>query len=237
MADLPVDLARLWRLPSGGRQGRPAELDIDRVVRTATELADTAGLGAVTLQKVAQTLGFTKMALYRYVGSKDELLDLMVDDAVGPPPRRAETDWRTGATAWAQALYEIYLRRPWIPQVPISRPPEGPNLIGWLDALLQVFAETGLDWQTKLGIAATLSGYVRQTATLTGQLSTGTHTHDPRPYGLALAELATPDRFPEAAKLFSANLFPTDAPVDADTTDFHFGLNLILDGTAALLRD
>jgi TetR/AcrR family transcriptional regulator, tetracycline repressor protein len=45
------------------------------IVDGALALADAEGLGAVTIRKLAGTLGVTPMALYWHVPSKDELLD------------------------------------------------------------------------------------------------------------------------------------------------------------------
>ncbi|MEU6642809.1 TetR/AcrR family transcriptional regulator C-terminal domain-containing protein [Saccharomonospora sp. NPDC046836] len=49
------------------------------VVEGALSLADSAGLGAVTIRRLANDLGVTPMALYWHFRSKDELLDGMVD--------------------------------------------------------------------------------------------------------------------------------------------------------------
>ncbi|MEV6768001.1 TetR/AcrR family transcriptional regulator [Nocardia sp. NPDC051030] len=88
MADENVsdELARLWRLRTGARLGRPAGLDADRIVRTAVNLADLGGLSAATLPKIAASLGVTPMSLYRHIGSKDELIGLMADLAFGLVP-------------------------------------------------------------------------------------------------------------------------------------------------------
>jgi len=75
-------LALLWRHPAvvsrhGPRQG----LSIERVVATATQVADSEGLDAVTMRRVAKALGVAPMTLYTYVPGKAELLDLMLDAA------------------------------------------------------------------------------------------------------------------------------------------------------------
>ncbi|MEV4238763.1 MULTISPECIES: TetR/AcrR family transcriptional regulator [unclassified Nocardia] len=245
MADeaVPADLGRLWRLPAPARLGRPAELDVDRVVRAAVDLADRAGLGEVTLLKVAQTLGFTKMALYRHVGSKDELFELMADFATGPTPDlgTGSLDWRAGMRQWAHAMRAVYAEHPWLPQLPISGPPRGPNTIGWMDAALRALADTGLDWATKVGILTLVSGHVRQASLLTQQITAarrGTGLDEVqanRNYRRTLAVLVDPDRFPEAAALFASPLFesPSDGDTDAADQDFVFALELILNGVAA----
>ncbi|MEV4126943.1 TetR/AcrR family transcriptional regulator [Nocardia sp. NPDC049707] len=240
---VPADLGRLWRLPAPARLGRPAELDVDRVVRAAVDLADHSGLGAVTLLKVAQTLGFTKMALYRHVGSKDELFELMVDFATGPAPDLgiAPIDWRAGLRQWAHAMRAVYAEHPWLPQIPISGPPRGPNMIGWMDAALRALADTGLPWATKAGILMLVSGHVRQASLLTQDVTEalrGTGLDEAqvnRNYRRTLAKLVDPDRFPEAAALLASPLFetPPDADTDVAEDDFVFALELILNGVAA----
>ena len=49
-------------------------LDTDQVVSSAAALADTEGLDAVTLTRVAERLGVRQPALYRHVDSYDGLI-------------------------------------------------------------------------------------------------------------------------------------------------------------------
>lgn len=242
---IPAALARLWRLPTESRRGRPAQLDVEQVVYAAIELADREGLSGVTLSKVAHALGFTKMSLYRHVGSKDELVTLMADLACSPVPELPTgNQWRSGLRQWALTQLDISKRHPWFARVPIAGPPAGPNQIAWLDAGLQVLRETGLDWSEKLGIISVMGGYVRNLSQQTQDLEhsrrdTGIdQAQVERNYGLTLARLVDPQRFPEAAQLFGSDVFesapptPDDLPADHDIL---FGIELILDGVAAAI--
>ncbi|WP_020577460.1 TetR/AcrR family transcriptional regulator [Actinopolymorpha alba] len=248
--EVPAALGRLWRVSAGYRLGRPAALDVERVVRTAVELADRDGLAGATLPKIAKELGFTSMSLYRYVGSKDELLVLMADAATGPAPDLAPDladggkRWRAGLRQWALALGAVYVRHRWLAHLPIAGPPSGPNAIGWLDACLGVLRDTGLDWGAKVGIAVVLTGYVRSTSQQMLDMEEGRRdigidqVQVERAYGRTMARLVDPDRFPQAAKLFASGIFesppqPAEEPVDHD---FTFGLELILDGVAAAIE-
>ncbi|MFD8493427.1 TetR/AcrR family transcriptional regulator [Amycolatopsis sp. NPDC059657] len=227
--DLPDQLRRLWGVPLESRLGRPAELDVARVVGAAVDLADRDGLAGVTLPKVAKELGVTPMSLYRYVGSKDELLVLMRDFAVGPAPEISpDAGWREGLTLWAYAELAVYQRRPWLPQVPVSGPPSGPNQIAWMESALRVLRDTGLAWPSKVGTLMLFSGYNRNHALLFQELGEDRVEEEQR-YGMALMKLIDPERFPETAKLFASPTFQT--PGD----DYAFGLERLLDGTEAAI--
>jgi AcrR family transcriptional regulator len=237
-------LDRLWgtdRSPS--RLGRPAELDLRRILEMAVTLADAGGLTAVTLPKIAAALGVTGMSLYRYIGSKDELLVLMTDTGLGLPPELELTTvgWRDGLRGWALAEHNLYRRRPWLTRVPISGPPSGPNALAWMEAALVALRDTGLGPAAKVRILGLISGYVRQSSTLTQDLAAGrapatSQAEQEQAYGNALANRVTPERFPEAAKLFASDVFnPADPPTEG--SDFTLGLELILDGIAAQLPE
>ncbi|MDA2804676.1 TetR/AcrR family transcriptional regulator [Nocardiopsis suaedae] len=245
MDEVPALLGRLWRLPAGGRLGRRPELDVERVVRTAVDLADRDGLAGATLAKVAKELGVTAMSLYRHVGSKDDLVVLMVDAADGPPPELdvPEGGWREGLRAWAHALREVHRRHPWLADVPFTGPPSGPNAIAWLDAGLRALRGTRLDEGDKVGVQMVLAGYVQRTSAAERQMveamrGATDQASVERDYGRTLARFVDPDRFPDAARLFASEVFehPPEGAEDPAEHDFTFGLELILDGTAAAIE-
>lgn len=241
---IPDDLARLWRLPLGTRLGRPAELDVDTVVRTAIDLADRTGLSGATLPKIAAALGVTPMSLYRHIGSKDELIALMSDAAFGPTPESGPGDepWRPALGRWARDQFAVFERHPWLVQIPISGPPRGPHAVGWMDAGLRALRSADADWGTKIGIITVLSGYVRQGFSMTNQLGSARRAADLdesralRIYSRELTQLVDPTRFPAVAELLAAGLFESVPEPDTADEDFTFGLELILDGIAGVLE-
>ena len=238
---LPLELRRLWGLATTARRGRPATLDVRRVVRTAVTLADRHGLDGVSLPRVASELGYTAMSLYRYVGSKDQLLTLMRDEAVGDPPviDTSPAAWREGLRRWARAERRLYRRRAWLARLPIA-PPAGPNGIGWMECALHVLRGTGLGWAEKVGVLVLLSGMVRHTTLLAQDLEHGWaaarlgQAQAERRYSRSLKALIDPDRFPETAALLASDILEAPpARADAiDDPDFAFGLERILDGVA-----
>ena len=71
-------------------------LNRERVLRAALLLADEAGIDALTMRRLGQALGVQAMSLYNHVTNKDDILDGIVDLAVGEidvPDEQA--DWKT----------------------------------------------------------------------------------------------------------------------------------------------
>ena len=92
------------------------------------------------MSRVAASLGFTTMSLYRYVTSKDDLILLMQEEATlvaVPPDDSVERDWRDGVTAWVLAMRAAYREHPWLVDIPISGAPITPNSLTLVDWFLR----------------------------------------------------------------------------------------------------
>ena len=87
------------------------------------------------MARVAAELGFTTMSLYRYVASKDELLQLMWNgSALGAESLVIEGDgWRDQLRAWAVIQRDMLDRHPWITQMPMAAPPVAPNSLHFVE--------------------------------------------------------------------------------------------------------
>src|SRR5277367_3052055 len=128
----PTALDLLWGTRDRPRRGPRPSLSLDRIVAEAISLADAEGLANLSMQHLAERLGCAKMALYRYVPGKSELVALMVDAALGDPPeappqttqagrttRSAQTrapgerQWRTVLRLWATTINARYRLHPW----------------------------------------------------------------------------------------------------------------------------
>lgn len=238
---LARDVDLLWGLREAPRRGPRPALSVDDVVRAAVEVADADGLAAVSMARVAEQLGNSTMALYRHVRSKDELLALMADTAVGRPPAvPADLGWREGLALWARALLDAVGRHPWYARLAISGPPVGPGNLAWLDAALAALAGTGLDEGEKLGIVMGVLTYTHGQIRLGLDLTAG-HAQDPsafgREYGAQLARVVDADRLPALHRAVDAGVFAGGPPdlefADDLRADFEFGLDLLLDGAAA----
>lgn len=237
---VPAYFRRLWRLPvTPQRRGRKSALTVETVVSTAVALADDGGLDAATLPKVAEELNVTAMSLYRHVGSKHELLQLMMDAASEPNVHGATASgWREGLQQWAVDLWDLYSNRPWLPRVPIYRAPSGPHQITWLERGFTQLDGTRLGWKQKLGILTLLSGYVRQSALLRFELEEGrgageAQADSERQYGATLYRVVSEEEFPRTAAMLASQVLGDEPDGDDPSNgDFTEGLEIILDGIA-----
>ncbi|RSD19600.1 GntR family transcriptional regulator [Amycolatopsis eburnea] len=131
----------------GGQRG----LTRDRLVRTAIDIADAEGLGALSMRGVAARLGVAPMAPYRYVRGRDELVLLMADAAFGERgyPAKPSGDWRERLTLGGRTLWSLFKRHPWLAQLgPVTRPLPLRNLATHGEWALSALAELGVDAAT-----------------------------------------------------------------------------------------
>ncbi|WP_460523623.1 TetR/AcrR family transcriptional regulator C-terminal domain-containing protein [Humibacter antri] len=218
----------LWRENGPPRRGPKPRLTLGAVVEAAIAIADAEGLAAVSMQRVADHLGATKMALYRYVPGKAELTALMLDAAVGAPPAATgAVSWRAGLSDWAVTLHGCFASRPWSLELAVGARVLGPNELAWYEAGLQHLASTPLRASERLDVLALLSGHVRGIVQQEGSGGDPEHM-----IGTFMAQVlsAHADEFPATAAAFR------DAASTSEQDDaLAFGLARILDGLAALM--
>lgn len=151
----------IWLLPEPPERGWGlGRVDI---VNAAVRLADHGGAEALTMRAVAKELGAsTPMSLYRYVHSKDGLVDLMLDLANSEvrTPEAPGEDWRGELTAVAADTWAMTKRHPWYARLVHQRPPAGPNASRRTEFVLATFDRLGQDLSSALGYARLLDGYV-----------------------------------------------------------------------------
>src|SRR3954449_10095636 len=105
---IPASVEAAWGAREPVTKGPRPSLSLQRIVAAGIAVADRDGLDGVSMAKVAAELGSAAMSLYRYVATKDELLLLMVDGALGLPPETVTSarDWREGLQAWGRSVCE-----------------------------------------------------------------------------------------------------------------------------------
>ena len=236
---LPASIEMAWGLRERPHKGPKRELSLDRIVEAAIRLADSEGLAAVSMSRVAAAAGHSTMALYRYVAAKNELLELMLDSAHGSPPGPEPGEgWRPSLARWAWAELAAYRRHPWALSVPLSGPPIMPNAVSWLESGLQSMGSTSLTEGEKMSVILLLTGYVRNAATVAVQIDAAFLAAVPKGqdamsgYTRLLGQLIDPHRFPGLTAVLASGVLDT---TDEWDDEFTFGLERVLDGIGALV--
>jgi AcrR family transcriptional regulator len=239
--NLPPAFELLWGLRAPAQARGRKGLSLDAIVTAAIELADEGGLDAISMARVAERLGFTTMSLYRHVESKDELLVLMLDMGLGPPPEHdpAPAGWREGLERWAWDLLAVIQRHPWSVRVPIAGPLMGPSQFDWLERGLHALRDAALPETEKADLVLLLSGYVFSKARLFDDLDQS--ARDERRLAAddqqgeadaVLRSVVDPARYPWVSRAVAAGIF--DDGIDRDA-HFQFGLDRLLDGMERLV--
>ncbi|MEV5507664.1 TetR/AcrR family transcriptional regulator [Streptomyces orinoci] len=137
------------------------QLSRERIVSAAIELADEQVTGEITMRALATRLGVrSPMALYRYVGSKDGLVDLMTDQVYGQITVPRGEGWRQALRGLGRTGWDAVQRHLWFARLAFSRPPMGPNALHLYDSALAELEPLGLDAATRMGFIRTVLGHV-----------------------------------------------------------------------------
>lgn len=136
-----------------------AGLTREGVLRAALALADADGLDAVTMRRLAASLGVEAMSLYNHVPGKNELhaglADLVwsdVDLAVD------ESDWRAALHRLCGSAHRALLAHPWFFRLPLAA--GGPARLAVIDATLAHLERGGIPPATVFHALHVLDGHV-----------------------------------------------------------------------------
>jgi AcrR family transcriptional regulator len=119
-----------------------------QILLTALEIADERGLDAVSMRTVAERVGVSAMALYPHVGSKEALLDGLVDVLLGEllavlREHRAD-DWWDRLVALGQGLRTLAHRHPDAFGLLLARPTVTPDAVRVTDAVYRALLDAGV---------------------------------------------------------------------------------------------
>ncbi|HEX4814124.1 MAG TPA: TetR/AcrR family transcriptional regulator [Nonomuraea sp.] len=236
-------LALLWRTSDrASRKGKP-ELSVDRIVRAAIDVADSEGLQALSMRRVAERLGVGTMSLYTYVPGKPELFDVMLDTVYGETARPADVPggWRGRLEQIARENRALYLRHPWLLQVAASRPVLGPNVTAKYDYELRAVDGIGLTDVEMDSVITLITGFVHGTArgaVESAQAESQTGMTDQQwwaAHAPFLSRIADAERYPTAVRVGTAAGEAMNAAYSPERA-FEFGLRRVLDGIEALVN-
>lgn len=222
----------VWERPEPPDRPTPAPLSRELIVRAAIRLADADGLAAVSLRKVAGVLDVGPMRLYGYIDTKEELLDLMVDD-VYATIRPVGDGWREVLLSLAELTRRAAHRHEWFADLLGGRPQLGPHALARGEAVLAGL--TGIDVDAVMPVVKAVNAYVvgavrREITERRAERSTGLNEAEwQRTYGPYLERTFATGRYPALEKVIREAVH-----WDVDET-FRIGLDYLLDGIEASL--
>lgn len=212
------------------RVGPSGPLSRAKIVTAAIEVADEAGLDAMTMKRVADRLGAGVMSLYRHVADKDQLIEAMVDQITGEYdyPTQAGLDWRAAMHVLARQDWTAFLDHPWMLTATATvTPPFGTASLTAMEWALTALEELELAPHRAARAIMTINNYVQGSARVvlgSKQAEAGGDPGSNWQHRLADVDLSA---FPRLHHLITQ-------PLPAGERDpFADGLDIILDGIEA----
>jgi AcrR family transcriptional regulator len=147
-----------------GARRRPGPVPLhsrDKIAGVAVQLADAGGLRTASMRAVAARLDTGVASLYRYVTTRDELVDLMIDAALADldlVTLELSGDWQDDLREVGRRVLDVFGRHPWLSSVPGVIHVLGPHIAEYLDVGLGIVAELAADTRSKLEAIALMGG-------------------------------------------------------------------------------
>lgn len=230
----------IWARAERAAKGPAPAHSRAEIAAASISVADAEGLDGVSMRRVATQVGTGTTSLYRYVNNKDELVQLMVDAALGECPPPAPTgDWRFDLHAIAHQSRALMLRHPWMVRVSGGHPVLGPNSLTWMERGTAALVGLGLAADEISVLGDTLNTFVRGfvSGELAEQASTQRSGKDMDQWMAAQGaygeQIITSGKHPSLARI----MIEAQRPHAPDRTEqgFELGLDCVLDGIAAAI--
>jgi AcrR family transcriptional regulator len=134
-----------------------------QIAAVALAIADAEGIEAVSMRRVARTLGAGTMTLYHYLPTKRDLLTLM-DDAVMSelliPDAELAPGWREALAQIARRSRAAFRRHPWMISTQLDGDARvGPNGMRHVEQSLAAVAGTPLSNEEKMELISLVDDY------------------------------------------------------------------------------
>lgn len=211
----------------------------EHIVHTAIAIADTEGLDALSMRRLAAELGVGPMSLYRHVANKDALVAQMTDTVFSDhqPPDPGPDGWRAKLELVSRLQWNLVKQHLWLPRViSFTRPALAPNAMAHTEWTLRALSDLDLPMTTKAREAIILPALVM---TVAQSLAAEVEAEQDNGETFDLWWLS---REPRATELLKSGAFPLLATIPEEVvTDmdglFEYALARHLDGFATQLTN
>jgi AcrR family transcriptional regulator len=239
MAAKTNPIPSVWARPQ--REPDQPALSRAAIVREAIVLLDAEGIEALSMRKLGTRLNAGATSLYRHVATKDELMELVVDEVFAEiaVPAAGSPDWRAAATEAARSFRATALRHPWLASVlgQAGLAYLGPNLMSVTERLAALFTAAGFPEPS--GALDTVLSYVIGMSTTEAAWLTAVARSGETEAAFIARLMPAAERAAASHEHLAGSYAATAAaaldPVEVRETKFAYGLEVILDGLAARL--
>jgi AcrR family transcriptional regulator len=202
-------------------------------------MLDAEGTDALSMRKLGARLNAGATSLYRHVATKDELMELAVDEVVAEitVPAAEGAGWREAAAETARSFRATALRHPWVSSVlgQAGLAYLGPNLMSLSERLAALFITAGFP-DPSGAIDVVLSYVIGMSTTEAAWLTTVARSGQTEAEFIAALMPAAQQAaagYDHLAEAYAAQ--PAFDPAALRDAKFANGLEVILDGLALRL--
>ncbi|GAA4436334.1 TetR/AcrR family transcriptional regulator C-terminal domain-containing protein [Phytohabitans houttuyneae] len=233
MAARTKPIPSVWARQESGPD-QPA-LSRASIVRQAIAMLDAEGIEALSMRKLGARLNAGATSLYRHVATKDELIELAVDEVFGEIaiPDAGGAGWRVAAAEAARSFRATALRHTWLPPMlgQAGLAYLGPNLMSFTERLAALFVEAGFP-EPSGAIDALLSYVIGMSTTEAAWLTTVARSGETEASFIARLMPAAQQAAVDYPHLAQAQVDATIDPAEVRESKFAYGLEIVLDGLA-----
>lgn len=224
----------VWARP----EHKPDQPTLSRaaIVREAIVMLDAEGVEALSMRKLATRLNAGAASLYRHVATKDELMELAVDEVAAEihVPSSDGPDWRTAVAEAARSFRTTALRHPWLSSVlgQAGLAYLGPNLMAYSERLATLFTVAGFE-DPNGAIDAVLSYVIGMSTTEAAWLLTVARSGESEAEFIARllpAAQRAVDGHEHLARGYAVTAETITDPVALRDAKFAYALDIVLDG-------
>jgi AcrR family transcriptional regulator len=192
-------------------------------------LADAEGIGSLSMRRLAQQLGVEAMSLYHWFAKKTDLLDAMVDVVFSEmelPPNGP--DWRSDIRRCAISAKNVLLAHPWSAQLLGSPTEATPARFVWMNAVLGRLRGAGfspnMTHHAYHALDSHIEGFVLWVLPYVAM------ERDQPEFAQKFLQTFPYAELPHLAEHIQEHM----AGSTEDTSEFDFGLDLLIDGLERL---